>query len=186
MRAFTLSPENSEALDTLLTTPLHAPEMQFILREIYPADTPAVVMNQLDDGHLTSSDYEALYAAFTTQKKDPKAWNNFAGSERLPEYTRLCSLMHREPNRAELMLELKRRQAVNRRTRGKRARPITVNASRIVDALLAIALRELRRTTSPENQERVASLDVKGRSRKDVGQGRHKLSVPRRSKEAAV
>jgi hypothetical protein len=188
MRAFTLSPENSAAVDRLLVTPLQDPDMQLILKLIYPEQPKSEEPMQLDDGNLAPSDYEYLYSMFWPQPKKPAGAWNFKDNERLLDRATLFRLSQREPNQAAIILELKRRQAANKRRRGKgqRNRPMTVNSSRIVDALLTIALSTLAGAPSKLGskseergtniKERSVSFDVKGRTRKDAGQGSHKLS----------
>jgi len=157
MRAFTLSPETSAALDRLLSDP---PEREVLSRLL---QAPSTV--DLDKHFLSTQDYEYLYTLLPpvtpgADMKSIKRWPTLNGFD---THLSRCSEFDRFLTK-RVLLQMNQR--------------IPINVSRIVDALLLPAINKL--------YERARQSEAAPSKRTDAKEGRNKLSVSSRRKGVAV
>ncbi len=175
-------------------TPVTAPK---------PSGRPPLPLPSIDKDGLTAEDYRFLYAMLPEQR-EYKAFGKWTVKPKAeePSYTALHDHVHERASndprlRASIFRAATERQRDNRRRiKAAQARqlradsatfaapspvpvspPPPISQSRLVDALLNLALNTLEETN-------VAY--VEGSTRTNVGESQIKLSRPRRRKEVAV
>jgi hypothetical protein len=167
MRAFTLSPETSAALDRLLSDP---PEREVLSRLL---QAPSTV--DLDKHFLSTQDYEYLYTLLPpvtpgADMKSIKRWPTLNGFD---THLSRCSEFDRFLTK-RVLLQMNQRIRINKRS----VKTPSINVSRIVDALLLPAINKL--------YERARQSEAAPSKRTDAKEGRNKLSVSSRRKGVAV